>query len=123
MTGALRSYHRDIDISRWNNLRKMQAKTMSRHQHFAGSESRANVALENLTVVLIWNEQHDNISLLSCIGRSENTQPLRPRFLAALAASRQTDDNVNAIITHVECMSMPLAAVTNYRNTFALNKF
>src|SRR5438270_7903802 len=96
---------------------------MRGHQHFAGSQSWTDVTLEDLTMMLVGNQNHNEIGLFRRVGWRHDTQTFGLGLLAALAAFRQTDYYITTIVAHVERMSMALAAVTNDRYMFALNKF
>jgi hypothetical protein len=101
----------------------VQAEAVRSHEHFAGSHSRADIALEDFTVMLVGNQDHNEIGLFRRIGWRHDTQTFGLGLLAALAAFRQTDYYITTIVAHVERMSMALASVTNDRYMFALDKF
>ena len=65
VTGAFGCNHCDIDVGWRQNLRVVQAETVRCHQHLAGSKPRANITLKYFAVMLIGDENHDDIGLLS----------------------------------------------------------
>ena len=86
MTRAFGRYHGDVDFGRRYDLRIMQAKTVCRHERLPRSQSRCNIALKYLTMVLIGDEYHDDIGLLCGSCRCHHLKALGLGLLAALAA-------------------------------------
>ncbi len=88
VTGAFGCNHCDIDVGRRQNLRVVQAEAVRCHQHLAGSKPRANITLKHFAVMLIGDENHDDIGLLSSACRCRHLQALGLSLLAALTAGR-----------------------------------
>src|SRR5258707_4640302 len=85
---AFRRNHRDINVGRGYYLRVVQAEAVCCHQHLAWSESGSNVTLEYFAMMLVWDEDHDNIGLLSGGGPCHYLQSFGFGLLATLAVSR-----------------------------------
>src|SRR5438105_15264858 len=109
MPRTLRCHHRNIYICRRNNLRKMQTEAMCGHQHFASSQSWLDIMLKNGVMILIGNEDHDHVGLFSCMGWSQYTQSLGLSLFTALTAFGEPNDDITAIVTHIEgtCVTLP----------------
>ena len=96
---------------------------MGRHEHFARSEAGADISLIDFAVILVGDQDHDDISLLSCGSWRHDLKAVSLCFCAALAIRGETYDYIAAIIVHVEGMGMTLAAVADDGNVFLLHQF
>src|SRR5579863_5204938 len=101
----------------------MQAEAVRSHQHFAGSQSWTDIALEDFFMILVGNENHDYVGLLGGFCRGHDTHAISPGLRAALASFRQSNHDIAAGILHIEGMRMPLAAIADHGYTFLLDEF
>jgi hypothetical protein len=123
MSRAFRRDHSNINIGWRENLRVMQTETMGSHEHLAGRKSWPNITLKDLAMMLVGNKDHDYIGLFSSICRRHHAQSIGLSLFTALTALGQSDDDITAIVTHIKCMSVALAAITNDGNTPLLDEF
>src|SRR5258708_26683074 len=93
------------------------------HQHLAGSKPRANITLKHFAVMLIGDENHDDIGLLSSASRCRHLQALGFSLLAALAAGRQAYHDTSPVVTHAHGISVSLAPASEHRRAFPRNGF
>ena len=60
--------HRYINVSRWNNLVKVNIETMSKHKHIACFQVWLNGLFVHFCLQLIIDKNHDDISFFSSFG-------------------------------------------------------
>jgi hypothetical protein len=96
---------------------------MGCHEHFARSQAWTDIPLIDFAVMLVGNQDHDDISLLSRGSCRHDLKAVSLCFCAALAIRGETYDYIAAVIVHVEGMGMTLAAVADDGNTFRLHQF
>ena len=119
MARALWSYHENIYISRRNDLLVVNIETMCKSKCATRLHVWSNLILVNISLLLIRNQDHNDISLLGSLSYWQNLQAVLLSNLLGLGAFIQTNDNVQSALLQVQCMSMTLAAITNNCNSLA----
>ena len=119
---ALRSDHDNVNVSRGNDLTKVNIEAVSESKSLAGSEVRSDALLVEISLSLIVDEDHDDVCLLSSLSSSVNLEACVLSLLPALGAFVKTDDNVNAAILEVKSVCVTLASVADYSNGLAVQQ-
>ena len=95
---------------------------MSEHQHVALFQVRLDVLLVHISLLLIVDQDHDDVSHLSSLSGVVYLEALCLSLSLGLAAFVQTDNNVAAGISQVQCVCMTLAAVADDSDGLAIQK-
>ena len=86
---------------------------MSEHQHVACFQVRLDVLLIHISLLLIIDQDHDDVSLLSSLSSGVYVEALLLSLSPGLGALVQTDNNIAAGLLQVQGMCMTLAAVAD----------
>ena len=95
---------------------------MSEHQHIALFQVGLDVVLVQISLLLIIDQDHDDVSTLCSFCSGEYFEPLCLSLCPGLGALVQTDDNMTSGILQVQCMCMTLAAVADDSNGLAVEQ-
>ncbi len=96
VSGTLGRYHCYIHILRRCDAAKVYIKSVSEHKHIARLQIRLNILLIKISLKLIIDQYHDDISFLGSLGCGIYLEALRLSLSPALRALVQTDDDVAA---------------------------
>ena len=123
MTRTLWSNHEYIYISRWNNLLEMNVETMCKCQSLASSQVWCNLILIYLSLLLIRNQNHDDVSSCSCLANWQNLQTFALSNSLGLGTVIKAYYNVQTALLQVQRMGMSLGTITNNSNGLVLDNF
>ena len=76
MSGALRCDHCNVNVSRGNDAAEVNVEAVCEHEHIAGFEVRLDIFLVELSLLLIVDEDHDDVSLLCSFSGCVNLKSL-----------------------------------------------
>ena len=93
---------------------------MSEHQHIALFQVGLDVVLVQISLLLIIDQDHDDVSTLCSFCSGEYFETLCLSLCPGLGALVQTDDNMTSGILQVQCMCMTLAAVADNCDSLTL---
>ena len=120
MARALRSDHDNVNVSRGNDLTEVDIEAVSKCECLASGEVRSDALLVEVSLSLIVDEDHDQVSSLCSLSSCEYFETSLFSLLPALGAFVKTDDNLNAALLEVKSMCVTLAAVTDDSNGLAV---
>ena len=120
MAGSLGSDHGYVYICRRLDQTEVNVEAVSKHQHIAGLEVGLDVLLVHSGLLLIVDQDHDDISHLSCLSSIVNCESLRLSLSLGLGSLVKTYDDVASGLLEVERMRMALAAVADNSDCLAL---
>ena len=120
MSGSLGSDHGNINVLGRYDTSEMNVETMSEHQHIALFQVGLDVVLVQISLLLIIDQDHDDVSTLCSFCSGEYFEPLCLSLCPGLGALVQTDDNMTSGILQVQCMCMTLAAVADNCDSLTL---
>ena len=121
VTRALRGDHADVDALGGLDVAEVDVEAMGEEEGIAVLEVRGDLFGVQLTLVLIGGQDHDHVGLLTRLLDGQHAQPLGFSLSNRRGTLAQTDPHVNAGVTQVEGMGMPLGAVTNDGNLTVLD--
>ena len=122
MAGAFRGNHEYVYVSRRDDLLEMDIETMGKSQGATGFQVRCNLVLVNVSLFFIRNQDHGNVSPFYRFTDGHNLQARSFRFRCGFGTFVQADHYLQAAVTQVQRMGVPLAAVTDDSNFFAFNR-
>ena len=96
---------------------------MSKSEGAAALEIRADFILIDISLLLIGNQNHRDVSSLDGLSNRQNLQAVLLCDLLGLAALIQADNDIDAAFLQVQRMGMALAAVTDDSNRLAVHDF
>ena len=115
---AFWSNHRHVDVVGRHNLPVVNVESVREHQHIARLEVRLDFVLVYLRCVLIGNQDHDDIGDTRSFIRRQNEHVGRLRAGARRTSLSKTYDHVGAAVFEIQRVGVPLAAVTDDRDSF-----
>ena len=95
---------------------------MCEHQHVALFQIRADAFLVQLSLLLIVDEDHDDVSLLGSLGSGINLEASLFSLSPGTGAFVKADDDIAAGFLQVQCMCMTLGAVADDGNGLAIQQ-
>ena len=122
MTRAFRRDHEYVHVGRRLNLLEMNIEAVGKSQRAAFLEVRRDLALVNVGLLLVRNQDHRDVRLLDGLGHRQNLQAVGLRRRLGLRALIKADDDVHAAVLQVQRMGMALTAVADNRYGLALQK-
>ena len=93
---------------------------MSKHKHIAFLKVWLDIFLIHISLFLIIDQNHDDISLLCSLSCCIYFKSLLFSSLPGSAAFIKTDNDVTSGLLQVQCVSMSLAAVTDNCDCFSI---
>ena len=119
---TLRGDHSDIHTLGCGNVAKADIETVREEQRIAGLQVRFDALSIDLSLHLIRGQNHNDICLSGGLGNGRHTQPFSLSLGAGLGALSQTNNNLHARITQVQCVGVTLRTVTDNRDGTALDQ-
>ena len=120
MSRSLRSDHGNVNEFRRFDASEVDVETMSEHQHIALFQVRLDIFFVQLSLFLIVDQDHDDISQLCSLCCCVNFEALCFSFSPGSGSFVKTDNNVASGIFQVQCMCMTLAAVSDDGDRLAI---
>ncbi len=122
MARTFRGYHKYVHVLRRDNLLVVDVEPMGKSQRFTFSKVRRDVRLVHVSLALVRNKNHDNVSGFCSLRNRNHVEPRGFGFFCALAALVKAYDYVEAAVAKVKGMCVPLAAVADNRDFLTLKK-
>ena len=122
MTRAFRRDHEYVHVGRRLNLLEMNVEAVGKSQRAAFLEVRRDLALVNVGLLLVRNQDHRDVRLLDGLGHRQDLQAVGLRRRLGLRALIKADDDVHAAVLQVQRMGMALTAIADNRYGLALQK-
>ncbi|MPM65128.1 hypothetical protein SDC9_112020 [bioreactor metagenome] len=120
MTRALGSDHDYVHIGRGLDLPEMDVEAVGEGKILACTQIGFHAVAVDLCLLLIGEQQHDDL----CHGTGLlDGRDLKSGFLCnrpTLGTLVQTDDHINPALMQVQCVCMPLAAVSDDGNLLSI---
>ena len=123
MARALRGNHKYINVLWWNNLLEMNIETMSEGESCTRLQIRSNLIFVYLSLLLIWNQNHDNICSSGSLTNWQNLKALAFSNFLGTGPFIKTNNHIQATFLQVQCVCMTLGTITNNGNSLILNNF
>ena len=122
MAGALRGNHEYVYVCCRDDLFEMNIEAMGKSQGAAGFQVRRNLALVNVSLFFVRDQDHGDVSPFNRFADGHNLQARCFRFCRGFGTFVQANHYFQAAVTQVQRMGVALAAVTDDRNFFTLNR-
>src|SRR5262249_3083395 len=103
-----------------DNRFEMNAEAVREAKNFSGMEIRLDELVVQLSLGLVGREDVNPVGALGGFVGSDYNHAVRLGLLGALARRVEADDDLVATVAEVLGLGMPLAAVANDRDGFAL---
>ena len=100
----------------------MDVEAVCEHEHISGSKIGSNVLLVHISLKLVIDKDHDDISPLGSLSCGEDFKTLLYCSVPALGTLVKTDNDLASGLLKVKSVSMTLAAVSDNGNGLALEK-
>ena len=113
MAWALRSNHDHVDVLARLDVAVTDVETVGEDEGVACLEVVLDGLLVNLGLNLIWNQDHDDVSLSRGISNVEDLEAFSFSLSAGLGALSKTNTDIHARITQRKRMSVALGTVTD----------
>ena len=97
-------------------------EAVSESQRAAFLQVRRDLALVDVGLLLVRNQDHRDVRLLDGLGHRQNLQAVGLRRRLGLRALIEADDDVHAAVLQVQRVGVALAAVADNRHGFLLQK-
>ena len=110
MTGALGSYHDNVDIRSGLDLIEVDVETMSEHQNVAFLHVLRNLSIVDMSSQFVRYQHHYNVAGFCSFFNFHNLQTCSFCLGGVSGTLSQTNDYVAAAFLQVLCVSMALAA-------------
>ncbi len=123
MPRTFRSNHHHVHIIRWNDRLEMNAEAVREPENFSRMQIWLNVLFVNRGLSFIGRQHVDPIGALGGLIRSHHHHAIGARLLRARPARFQPHDYLVAAIAQILRLRMPLAAVAQDGDGFALQRF
>ena len=120
MSGTFGSDHGNINVLGRYDTSEMNIETMGEHQHIALFQVGLDVILVQISLLLIIDQDHDDVSTLCSFCSGKYFKSLCLSLCPGLGALVQTDDNMTSGILQVQCVCMTLAAVADNCDSLTL---
>ena len=120
VSGALGSDHDNVNVLGGNDAAEVNVEAVCKSKCLACSHIRSDVALINISLLLIGDKDHNDVGNLSSLAYRKYLKSLSLSLSLALGAFVKTYNNVYAAVLEVKGMSMSLRAVTNDSNGLAV---
>ena len=104
------------------DLPEMDREAVREQQEVAGGDAVADLALPDLRLLLVRQQDHHDLALAGGVRDVEDAQPSRLGVRAALRVRPKADDHVDAGFLQVQRVCMALGAVADDRNGLPLEE-
>ncbi len=104
------------------DLAEMNVESVREHQRLAGGQVRLDVAVVEIALDVIGDQDHDHVGGFGGFGGGQDAQPGGFRLRFALAAFVQADHDVDAGIAQIQRVRVTLAAVADNRDRLAFEQ-
>lgn len=120
MPRSLGSDHVYVNILGRNNLTEVNIEAVSKQEGLAGLEIGLDILTIHLRLMLVGQQNHDDVGSSGRFGGGHGSETMFPGKLVVGTARTLTHDDVDAGVTQILGMGMPLAAVADDGNGLAL---
>ena len=120
MSRSFRSDHSNVNEFRRFNTSEVDVETMSEHQHISLFQIGLDVLFVQLSLFLIVDQDHDDVSQLCSLCCCVNFEALCLSLGPGSGAFVKTDDNVASGLFQVQCVCVTLAAVSDDGDRLAI---
>lgn len=122
VTGRFRRDHDHIKVGARLYLTVVNVETVGEGQGGVAAQMRLDVAAVDIRDQLIRNQHHDQVCLGNGLSNSAHRETGIQRLLRRRRTLTQTDDDINATVTEVLGVSMPLSAIADDRHAEPLQQ-
>src|SRR5262249_21164810 len=105
---SFRSNHADINIFGRIDCAKADVETMSEHQSLPFCKVWFDVLLVNISLRVVWNQNHDYVRPLRSISDAFDFEPRSFGLSLRSAASMKADADIHSAVFQVKSMSVAL---------------
>src|SRR5215471_1499179 len=122
MAGALGRDHHYIDVVGRNYGFEMNAEAVRNSKNFSGVQIGLDELLIKLVLCLIGRKNVDPVSALCRLVWGDHDHAIGASLLGALTVGIEPDDDFMSAVAQILRLGMPLAAITEDRDGFALQR-
>ncbi len=111
-----------VHVGGRDHLVEVDVEAVGEHQHLALAQAALDLALEDVALALVGQEDHDDVRHLGGLGHGGHAEPVAFRLGPALRALVEPDHHVLTCVLEVEGMGVALAAVPDDGDLLALEQ-